>query len=202
MPQLSAQWRQLRNQEYELKSRALESLIKQKLLEAEAKKMGVPAEKLLDQEVDAKISDPSDSEVEAYYLGQKDRLNAPFDQVKAQLRIGLKQAKIQQARQAYLDRLRQQSAVTVLLRPPKVEVAYDPKRVRGKPGAPVMIVEFSDFQCPYCRRVQSNLRELLAKYDGQVSLSYRDFPLREIHAQAQLAAEASRCAEEQGKFWE
>src|SRR5260221_4425640 len=65
-----------------------------------------------------------------------------------------------------------------------------------------MIVEFSDFQCPFCRRVQSTLKNLLEKYQGQVSLAYRDFPLRGMHSQAESAAEASRCALEQGKFWE
>src|SRR2546429_5709020 len=65
-----------------------------------------------------------------------------------------------------------------------------------------MIVEFSDFQCPFCKKVQRTLKNLLEKYQGQVSLGYRDFPLRGLHSQAELAAEASRCAAEQGKFWE
>ncbi len=208
MNQLGPQLQQLRNQEYQLKNRALERLIDQKLLEAEAKKKGVAVDKLLEREVDAKIADPTDGEVEAFYLGQKDRVNVPFDQAKAQLRTNLKQAKIQPARQAYLNRLRQENQVTVLLRPPKVEVAYDPARVRGKPApegkpdAAVLIVEFSDFQCPFCRKTQPALQAVLAKYDGRVRLAFRDFPLRDIHPQAQMAAEALRCAGEQGKFWE
>ena len=82
--------RQIRNQEYELKARILEGLINQKLVEAEANKKGVAPEKLL-EEIDSRIPEPADAEVEAYYLGQKDRLNRPFDDVKAQLRQGLKQ---------------------------------------------------------------------------------------------------------------
>jgi protein-disulfide isomerase len=66
----------------------------------------------------------------------------------------------------------------------------------------VTIVEFSDFQCPYCKQVQGTLKDLLAKYNGRVKLAFRDFPMRAIHPRAQTAAEASRCAEEQGKFWE
>ncbi len=73
--------------------------------------------------------------------------------------------------------------------------------LRGSPKATVVIVEFSDFQCPFCRQVQPTLKNLLAKYEGRVSLAYRDFPLREIHPQAQSAAEAARCAGEQGQFW-
>src|SRR5262249_54625145 len=67
---------------------------------------------------------------------------------------------------------------------------------------PVTIVEFSDFQCPYCKKSEETLGDLLAKYKGRVKLAYLDFPLREIHPQAEQAAEAARCAGEQGKFWE
>ena len=190
------------HQEYEIKKRVLDSLIEEKLLEAEAKKKGVAKDKLLEQEVDAKVQEPTDAELAAYYLGQKDRLNRPFGEVKDQLRQALKQAKIQQARQEYLNGLRAGSDIVVLLSPPKVQVGYDLARLRGNPKAPVMIVEFSDFQCPYCRQVQPTLKQVLAKYADKVSLAYRDLPLAQLHPQAELAAEASRCALEQGKFWE
>lgn len=85
---------------------------------------------------------------------------------------------------------------------PKLNVRYDKARLWGKPQAPVTIVEFADFQCPYCRKAESTLKEVLAKYEGKVSLAYRDFPLQEIHANAEGASEAARCAGEQGKFWE
>ncbi len=201
-PTVQGQLLPLRNQEYEVKKHALDNLIEQKLLEKAAKKNGITTEKLLGQEVDSKVQEPSDAEVEAYYLAQKDRLNRPFDEVKIQLRQALKQAKIQQARQDYLKSLRKDTDVVVLLTPPKIRVGYDPKRLRGNPKAPVMIVEFSDYQCPYCHQVEPVIKDLLAKYGDKVSLSYRDLPLRQIHPQAQIAAEASRCAEEQGKFWE
>lgn len=202
IPSVQAQLLRLRNQEYELKKKALDSLIEQKLLEAAAKKNGIPKEKLLEQQVDAKVQDPTNAELEAYYLGQKERLNRPFDEVKDQLRQGLKQARVQQARQDYLKRLRASGDVVVLLAPPKVQVGYDPARLRGDPKAPVMVVEFSDYQCPYCRQVETTLKNLLAKYPDKVSLAYRDFPITQSHPQAELAAEASRCAGEQGKFWE
>ncbi|PYV79886.1 MAG: hypothetical protein DMG93_20105 [Acidobacteria bacterium] len=201
-PSIQGQLLPLRNQEFEIKKQALDKLIEQKLLEAAAKKKGLTKENLLDQEVNSKVADPSDAEVEAYYLAQKDRLNRPLDEIKVQLRQALKQAKTQQAKQEYLKRLRAENTVVVLLAPPKIQVAYDPKRLRGNPKASVMIVEFSDYQCPYCRQVEPVIKSVLAKYGDKVSLSYRDLPLRQIHAQAQIAAEASRCAEEQGKFWE
>ena len=190
----------LRTQEYEIKRKALDNLIEQKMLEAAAKKKGLTTEKLLDQEVNAKIPDPSDAELEGYYVGLK--VKSPFAEVKTQLKDGYKQAKIQQARQDYLKSLRADSKVVVLLSAPRVEVAYDPARMRGNPKAPVMIVEFSDYQCPYCHNVEPTVAQVLAKYGDKVSLSYRDFPLTQIHSQAMISAVASRCALEQGKFWE
>lgn len=201
-PSVRGQLFQLWNQEYEIKKRALDTLIDQKLLESAAKKKGFTAEQLFQQEVDAKVAEPSEAELEGYYLGQRDRLNRPFEEIKDQLRQGLRQAKIQQARQDYLKGLRTDNSVAVLLTPPKVQVGYDPARLRGKVQAPVIIVEFSDYECPYCRQVEPTLKQLLARYGEKVSLAYRDFPLSQMHPQAELAAEASRCASEQGKFWE
>jgi protein-disulfide isomerase len=202
LPFVQSQIFQLRLQEYEIRSKALDSLINQKLLEAEAKKKGMASEKLLEQQVDSKIADPSDAELQALYIVQKAQLGKSFDEIKPQLRQLLKQAKLQQARQDYYKTLREQAGVSILLKKPMVEVAYDPARVRGDPKASIIILEFSDFQCPYCQSVEPTLKSLLAKYDGRVGLSYRDFPLRDIHSQAQIAAEAGRCAGEQGKFWE
>jgi predicted DsbA family dithiol-disulfide isomerase len=199
LPRVQAQ---LRNQEYELKSSALENLIDQRLLEAEAKKKGVALEQVLEQEVNAKVAEPTEAELKAAYQSQKDRPNPPFEEVKTQLQQALKRAKLQEGRQQFLNHLREQAGVSILLRPPKVEIGYDPARLRGNPLAPVIIIEFADFQCPFCRQAQSTLKALLSKYKGRVGLAYRDFPLRGIHAQGQLAAEASRCAGEQGKFWE
>jgi len=112
------------------------------------------------------------------------------------------QSELHLTRQELLKRLQDHDGTPILLQPGKVQVTYDPARLRGSPQARVMIVEFSDFQCPFCRKVQSTLKNLLEKYQGQVSLAYRDFPLRGMHSQAELAAEASRCAVEQGRFWE
>jgi len=201
-PFVQAQVFQLRLQEFDVKTKALDNLINQKLLEAAAKKIGIPAEKVLEQEVDAKVAEPSEAELKALYIVQKQQLGRPFDELRPQLQQLLKKSKIQEAREDYYKQLREQAGVSIFLQKPKVEVAYDPARLRGDPKARVVIVEFSDFQCPYCQSVEPTLKNLLAKYEGRVSLAYRDLPLRDIHPQAQLAAEASRCAVEQGKFWE
>lgn len=192
----------LRNQEHQVKQRALENLILQRLLDGEAKKRGGTVEQLLQQEVEAKVADPTEAELNAYFEAQKGTFGQPSDAVRTETRKALRQSRVRAARQVYFQQLWDAANVSILLPPPRIEVAHDPARVRGNPNAPVMIVEFSDFQCPFCRRVQPTLTALLRRYPDKVALSYRDFPLREIHPQAQGAAEAARCAGDQGKFWE
>ncbi len=198
---IAAQMLQIRQQEYQVKSKALEEMIRSKLLETEATRRGISVDKL-QEEVDSRVPDPSDAEVEGYYLAVKNQINQPFQDIKPQLQKAIKLLKIQQARQDYADSLRGKTEVAVLLRPPKTEVRFDPARVLGDPKAPVTIVAFSDFQCPYCKKAAETMRLLVAKYNGQVKVAFRDFPMRTIHPRAQPAAEAARCAGDQGKFWE
>jgi protein-disulfide isomerase len=72
----------------------------------------------------------------------------------------------------------------------------------GPKTAPITIVAFEDFQCPFCFQAQPFLKKLLATHTGDVRLIYKDFPLSSIHPDAQAAAEAAQCAFKQGKFWE
>ncbi len=201
------QLKKMLQQVYLVRRRALESILDQKLVQTEAKKKGVTVEALLKSEADSKAADPSEAQVSAYYQVRQGQINQPFDDVKEKIRQGLKEQEVQKARIAYVLGLKQQAAndgeLVDLLRPPATaEVTVDPARLRGDPKAPVTIIEFSDFSCPYCRKAESTINELLAKYQGKLKVGYRDFPLRQMHPQAQLAAEASRCAGEQGKYWE
>jgi len=197
----SQQLMQLRNEQYEIESKTLENLIRLKVVQAEATRRGMTPEALVAQEVDSQIADPADAEVEAFFWGQN-RPGVRFEDVKEQFRSALKTLKVQKARTIYADRLRATIDVRVMLRPPSIDVAYDSARVKGKPDAPVTIVEFSDFQCPFCKQAEATLQSVLAKYGDKVKLAFMDFPLREIHPRAQAAAEAARCAGDQGKFWE
>lgn len=201
-PYVAGQLRPIREQEYQIKKKALDTLIGQRIVEAEAKKKGLTTEKFLEQEVDAKVPEPTDAEINAIYLVQREQIGRPFEEVKGQLQQSLKKAKVAQARQDYSNKLREQAKVSVLMTPPRTQVGFDPARVRGNTKAKVMIVEFSDFQCPFCGQVQSTLKNVLTKHRDTVALAFRDMPVSQIHPQAMGAAQAARCAGEQGKFWE
>ncbi|MCX6715144.1 MAG: DsbA family protein [Candidatus Uhrbacteria bacterium] len=83
-----------------------------------------------------------------------------------------------------------------------LDVAINNRPTLGTKSAPITIVEFADFGCPFSRTSSVIIRTLAAKYPNQFSFIYRDFPLPELHLFAQKASEAAACAEEQGKFWE
>jgi protein-disulfide isomerase len=92
--------------------------------------------------------------------------------------------------------------VKVYLTPPIVEISAEGAPFKGPVDAPITIVEFSDFQCSYCKRVLTVLDQVLERYPSKVKLAFRDFPIVNIHPHAHKAAEAAHCAAEQGKFWE
>ena len=189
----------LRKQEYDIKRRALETLVDQKLLEAEASQRSTTVEQMM-KELDARIAEPTDAETEAFFLARQEQ-GRRFEDAREQMRGLLKAARRAAARDAFITAVRKRHAVDIALDSPRVDVAADPARLKGSPDALVQIVEFSDFECPFCRRAEPTIQAVLAKYQGKVSLAYRDFPLSSIHPSAQRAAEASRCAAEQGRFW-
>jgi protein-disulfide isomerase len=80
----------------------------------------------------------------------------------------------------------------------------DPERdhVRGAPGAPVTLVEYGDYECPYCGQAEVVIRELLDSFGDDLRYVWRNLPLTDVHPRAQLAAEAAEAAAAQGKFWE
>jgi len=87
--------------------------------------------------------------------------------------------------------------------PTRYDVPTDDDPFIGPEDAPVTIIEFSDYQCPYCRRWTEQVeKKLLETYGDKLRIVYRDFPLTSMHAEALPAAEAANCAGEQGKYWE
>jgi protein-disulfide isomerase len=197
----------LEQKAYDTRRQGLDQLINDRLLEAKAKAAGLDVDAFLKKELMAKVSEPTDEEARALYERAKadGRQLEPFDKLKPQIVAYLKQQKGQQLVMQYVEQLRAEAKVEVLLPPylpPKVEVAaLGPSK--GPDNAPVTIVEFSDFQCPYCSRAEPVVKDLmeLEKYKGKLKLVYRDFPLPG-HPLAPKASEAAHCAGDQGKYWE
>jgi protein-disulfide isomerase len=202
---IGAKLGRLQEQIYNLKRRELDSLIAQKLLAQEAAKRGISVAALLDAEVTSKVGLVTEKEIQDFYKQHERQLRGNKDDLRPKVRAFLQQRKLAEQRAHFVESLRSQSKVVVHLKQPpviRVDVSIKGAPFRGPADAPVTIVEFSDFECPFCKRVHPTLTQLLAKYPGKLKLVYRDFPLENIHPQARRAAEAARCAEDQGKFWD
>jgi protein-disulfide isomerase len=192
----------LETQIYEVRRNGVDELISEYLLEQAAKARGLSADQLLKQEVDWKIGGVTPKDVEDFYTANQSRIRKPLDEVRGQILNYLQQTRLNDARREYLKGLRDKAQVKLFLKPPVIDVSAGEAPFKGPQDAPITIVEFSDFQCPFCKQVVSVLSQVLEQYPGRVKLAFRDFPIPTIHPHAQKAAEAAHCAEEQGKFWE
>lgn len=202
---LGARLRQLEEQMYDLKRRELDTLIAERLLAQEAARRGTSVGTMLDAEVTSKVGLVTEQEIEAFYQTNKARLRGEETALRPQIRAYLQQQKLAAQRERFVESLRSQAKVLVRLQPPPVvrlDVPISGAPIRGAANAPVTLVEFSDFHCPFCKQVLPTLTQLLARYPGKVRLVFRDFPIDSLHPQARRAAEAARCAQDQGKFWE
>ena len=185
---------------WEVKRRALAEMVERELLGQEASRRGISVDALLREEIDGRAASVNAWDVDAYLAAHAAELE-PYGETgaRAEAERRVREERLAQRRFGFLSELRARTAVAVALAPPRV--AVDPVGAsRGPAGAPVTIVEFCEFQCPYCRRVQPTLGQILARYGDRIRLVYRHYPLAR-HADAKKAAEAVECAGEQGKFW-
>jgi protein-disulfide isomerase len=186
---------------YELRSQAIEEMVDEQLVAAEAKARGMTVEDLVQLEM-SKAKPVEQAEVQQFYDQIKARLGkTPMEAVADQIRERLQAQRQAETRQAFIAGLRQKAQVAVLIEPPRIEVAAQGPSL-GPANAPVTIVEFSDYQCPFCKRAEPTVHEVARRYPEQVRIVYRHFPLDNIHPEARPAAEAAACAEDQGKFWD
>jgi protein-disulfide isomerase len=190
---------------YKLEKQKLDQYITAFLLTEEAKKRSVSVEAVLEQEVNSKVLPVGDDEIEVFYKANRARIGGDLNKVKKQIRDYLHNQKIEAQKALFFKSLRSNAKVVTYLKPPPVfrtEISLAGEPFRGSEKAPVTIVKFEDFQCPFCKQIQPTVNALLSRYDGKVRLVHKDLPLESLHPQARQAAEAARCAHEQGKFWE
>jgi protein-disulfide isomerase len=187
---------------YEARRAMLDEIVGNRLIDADAKTRGVDRDALVQQEITAKVAQPTDHEVAEWYKINQQRVQgASLEQVAAPIRSLLLQERTAAARRSYVDRLKASTPVAITLDPPRVAVSDAGRPSKGPAKAPVQIIEFSDFECPFCFRVNPTVAEVLSTYGERVRLVYRHLPLPN-HPNARPAAEASACANEQGRFWE
>lgn len=195
----------LEEQAYRLKQQKLEQIIGDRLLAREARRRNISLESLIETEVRAKAAIVTPEEVHRVYELNKSQLNnKPESEMREQIRNLLRDQKIAVRRQEFTKSLQSQAKVTVYLLPPppfRANVTTQGPS-RGAANAPVTIVEFEDFQCPFCKKAQDTLEQVLVRYKDEVRMVHRDFPLESLHPASWKAHEAGRCAEAQGKFWE
>ena len=187
---------------HQLLEQGLENLIVEKLVEVEAESRGISVDDLINEEIESKLDEVSEEQVDAFYEAQKGRIQQPKEDVAEQIKEYLVGQQAQQVQQAFITGLREKYEVRSFLEPIRAEVEVAGSPSRGPADAPVTIIEFSDFQCPFCSRVIPTLERVEETYGDKVRLVFRQFPLRQLHPEAQKAAEASLCANDQEKFWE
>jgi len=202
---IAADLAKLEQQIYDLKKARLDGLIEEQLIATEAARRGVTADALIETEVTSKQSKVTDEEIAVFYGANQARLQKDLNAWRDQIRTFLNTQKATERKQVFVDQLRQQSKIEVLLKGPAIfraEIPAGGAFTKGPADAPITLVEYGDFHCPFCKRVQPTLTAVLAKYGPKIRMVYKDFPLDNLHPQARAAAEAARCAGEQGKFWE
>jgi protein-disulfide isomerase len=186
---------------YEARRIAIDQLVADALLNQEAAARKLDPAALVAQEITAKVALPTDDDAAVWFGQNQQRLQgATLDQTRDAIKAFLLQERTLTARQEYLDELRSKASVEILLDAPRQVVAAAGRPAKGPDDAPVEIVEFSDFQCPYCLSAFPTVNRILATYGDQIRFVYRHYPLAN-HPRARPAAEASLCADEQGKFW-
>jgi protein-disulfide isomerase len=187
---------------YEARRTAVEELIEDALLNQDAKARKIEPAKVIEQDITAKVVAPTDEDAAVFYGQNQARLQgATLDQARAAIKAYLVQQRTIGARQQYMDSLRAKAAIRVSLDPPRQVVATADRPAKGPKTAPVTVIEFSDFQCPFCESAFPTVQQVLSTYGDRIQFVYRHYPLAN-HPRARPAAEAAACAQEQGKFWE
>ena len=190
---------------YDGRREALDDIIAEMVIAQAAKAKGMTADAYQEAELGARIKPVTDAEVAAFYQSNLGQMQGrSLESIAPAINRYLTDQQRAKARQDMIAELRKTApAVRMLIEPPRAKVdvaANDPSL--GSSSAPITIVEFSDFQCPFCQRAAPTLKQIRAKYGDKVRVVWKDFPLTQIHPQAFKAAEAGHCAGEQGKFWE
>ncbi|MGA9722536.1 MAG: thioredoxin domain-containing protein [Candidatus Binatus sp.] len=177
---------------FDVRRQTLETMTDDYLIGQAAERDKLSVDDYLKKEYSGK-SAVTDADAKKFYDQNKSATTPSYDKVKPQVLSMLNH-------QALLERLRKNQPVKILLEPARVAVNSSDHPALGAKDAPITIVEFADFQCPYCKATEATLTQLRTKYGDKIRLVHMDFPLP-FHSHSLDAAKAARCANDQGKFW-
>ncbi len=186
---------------HELEQQVIHEIVVGQLVKDAAKAAGKDEETFL-REI-AGTPEVPNSAIQEFYDANVKASGRPLEPIKDRIRQMLVQNKQQEAIRAKIDELKGAAAMKVTLPAPDVkgaefDLAGSP--FKGKETAKVTVVEFSDFECPYCARAMPAIEEIMKAYPDDVKVYFLHFPLS-FHQRAMPAAVASECANQQGKFW-
>jgi protein-disulfide isomerase len=190
---------------YDWRTRALKSVIGEMLVESAASSRGMTVEQYVDVELTQRVRQVTESDVMAFYAVNADALgHEPIERHREQLEQTLERRARDRAYDSLISDLAASGpAIGIFIDAPRQTAPVsDVDPALGDSSAPVTIVAFSDFQCPFCARVEPTLKEIRRTYGNKVRIVWKDFPLTTIHPQAFKAAEASHCAAEQKRYWD
>ena len=193
---------------YDARKEALDQMVDEYLLQQAAKKDKLSVADYVKREVtDKAAASVTDATAKKFYDENKDKIPAlksagSYDKIKDRLIAALRQREVQQDQEELMARLRKEGNAKILLEPPRISVNLSESAhpTLGPKDAPVKVIEFADFQCPFCKRSEEAVKAIREKYGDRIELVYMDFPLS-FHPHAMPAANAARCANAQGKFW-
>ncbi len=190
---------------YDGRRAALDAFVANLLIEQAAKAKGIEPAKYVEEEIARRTKLPVDGDIANFYVENRGQMEGrSLEEMIPLIRNFLTNQRVGQARAELVSDLRKAGpAVSVLFDAPRQVVtidAGDPSE--GPATAAVTVIEFSDFQCPFCQRVAPTIKQIRQKYGDKVRVVWKDYPLTQIHPQAFDAAVAGNCAQEQGKFWE
>ncbi len=186
---------------YSARKEGLDQIIQDKLLEQEAGRQGIGRGDLYRKEVSDKVK-VTDKDLQNFYQQNKDRMGGKsFDEMKERIRGAVMSQKSQDQLAQLVNKLKKKASVEVLISAPKVEVVEGDAPGIGPKNAPIRVVEFTDYQCPFCGKARDAVNQILKEYKGKVRYVIKDFPLS-FHKDAFKAHEAAHCAGDQDKYWE
>jgi protein-disulfide isomerase len=190
---------------YDGRKAALDAIIADSLVSQAAKSAGMSADGYLEAEISKRVKPVTDSDVSTFYTANQSQMQGrSLEVMSPAINRFLTDSRRSSARDEIVSELRKKGpAVRVALEAPRINVAISADNPSvGSSSAPITLIEFSDYQCPYCGRVEPTLKRIRATYGDKIRFVWKDFPLTQIHPLAFKAGEAAHCAGDQGKYWE